>query len=406
MIDLDKIRKDFPILKIKIHGKGLVFLDSAATSQKPSVVIDAISDYYRNYNANIHRSVYTISNKATKAYEDTRLKVQKFLNAKSPNEIIFTKSTTESINLVAYSFLPTLKKGDLIVTSELEHHSNFVPWQTISKKYNLKIEYIILNDDGTINKESFDSLIRKKPKLLAITHVSNSLGIINDIKDLTKKAHYAGAKVLVDGAQAVSHIKVDVQYLDCDFYAFSGHKILAQTGVGVLYAKKQTLDKMPPYLYGGHMIKEVTLKETTFADTPYKFEAGTQDISGVISLSYALDYINKIGVENIRQHDIELTKYALEQLSKLQGLKIFGPKDPARSTGIISFNYKDVHPHDVASILDTFGVAIRSGHHCTQPLMAHLKVPATCRISFYVYNNKKDIDTLIKGLKKVQEVFS
>lgn len=405
MIDTDKIRKDFPILKVKVNKKPLVYLDSAATSQKPIQVIDAISNYYKEYNSNVHRSVHTLSAKATKAYEDTRLKVQKFINAKSPNEIIFTKSTTESINLVAYSFLSNLKKGDLIVTSELEHHSNFVPWQALSKKYNLKIDYIRLNDDSTINENSLNSLLAKKPKIVAISHVSNSLGTINDIKKITKKAHDVGAKVLVDGAQAVTHLKIDVQDLDSDFYAFSGHKILAQTGVGVLYAKKEILEKMSPFLYGGHMIKEVSLDNTTYADTPYKYEAGTQDISGVISLSYALDYINKEGIQNIRDHDIELTRYTLEKLSKIDGIKIYGPKDPNKSTGIISFNYKDVHPHDVASILDTFGVAVRSGHHCTQPLMTHLRVPATCRISFYMYNAKKDIDTLIQGLKKVSEVF-
>ncbi len=405
MIDTDKIRKDFPILKVKVNNKPLVYLDSAATSQKPIQVIDAISKYYKEYNSNVHRSVYTIAQKATKAYEDTRLKVQKFINARSPNEIVFTKGTTESINLVAYSFLQTLKKGDLIVTSELEHHSNFVPWQALSKKYKLKIDYIRLNDDAAINENSLNSLLAKKPKLVAISHVSNSLGTINNIKDITKKAHEVGAKLLVDGAQAATHLKIDVQDLDCDFYAFSGHKILAQTGVGVLYAKKEILEKMSPFLYGGHMIKEVSLDSTTYADTPYKYEAGTQDISGVISLSYALDYINKVGIQNIRDHDIELKRYALEKLSKIDGIKIYGPKDPIKSTGIISFNYKDVHPHDVASILDTFGVAVRSGHHCTQPLMTHLRVPATCRISFYIYNTKKDIDTLIQGLKKVSEVF-
>lgn len=405
MIDTNKIIKDFPILKVKVRSKPLIYLDSAATSQKPVQVISAISKYYKEYNSNVHRSVYTISAQATKAYEDTRLQVQKFINAKSPSEIIFTKGTTESINLVAYCFLSNLKKGDLIITTELEHHSNFVPWQAQAKKHNLKIDYIRLNPDGTIKDSSLYSLLAKKPKFIAISHVSNSLGTINNIKDITKKAHMVGAKVLVDGAQAVTHLKVDVQDLDCDFYAFSGHKILSQTGVGILYAKKEILDNMQPFLYGGHMIKEVSLKDTTYADNPHKYEAGTQDISGVISLSFALDYINKIGIQNIRQHDIKLTKYALENLSKIKGLKIYGPKDPNKTTGIISFNYKDVHPHDVASILDTFGVAVRSGHHCTQPLMTHLKVPATCRISFYIYNTKKDIDTLIQALKKVQEVF-
>ena len=405
MIDISKIRKDFPILNVKINKKPLVYLDSAATSQKPIQVIEAISQYYKNYNSNVHRSAYTLSNTATKAYEDTRLKVKDFINAKTIQEIIFTKGTTDSINLVAYTLLPTLKKGDLIVTTELEHHSNFVVWQTLAKKYGLKIDYIRLNQDGTLNQDSINKMLKKKPKLLAIGHVSNSLGTINNIKEIIKSAHDVNSLVLIDGAQAAPHLKVDVQDLDCDFYAFSGHKMLSETGVGVLYGKKELLEKLPPFIFGGDMIKEVTLKQTTYNDLPYKFEAGTQNISGVISLSYAIDYINKIGLENIRQHEIELTTYALKELQKIPGIIIYGPKDPNKICGIISFNYKDIHTHDVSSILDTHGVEIRSGHHCAQPAMTALCVPATCRISFYLYNTKQEIDTLIKALKKVEEIF-
>jgi cysteine desulfurase/selenocysteine lyase len=407
-ISIENIQKDFPILKRTVReGKRLVYLDNASTTQKPIQVIDTISDYYKNYNANIHRSVYSIAEEATAAYESTRDKVAKFLNIKHREEIIFVRGTTEGINLVSYSWgRKHISEGDIIVTTEYEHHSNIVPWQLLAKEKGAKIEYIGVDDNGELLLDQLDSYLETgKVKLVAFSQMSNVLGTITDTEEIINKCKKAGIKTLIDGAQSVPHMKVDLEKLDCDFFAFSAHKMLGPTGVGVLWVRKDILETMDPFQAGGDMIREVHKYETTWNDLPYKFEAGTPNIADVIGFGAAIDYLSNIGMDNIRQHEIELTKYALEKLSTVKGIKIYGPKDISKRGGVISFNFHDVHPHDVAQIIDQEGIAVRSGHHCAQVLMERLDVAATNRASFYIYNTKEDIDILVKSLAKVSELF-
>ncbi len=405
---LENIRKDFPVLARKVRDeKDLVYLDNAATTQKPIHVIDAISDYYKNHNSNIHRAVHALAEESTEAFEATRDKVAKFLNIKDRQEIIFVRGTTEAINLVSYSWgRENVKKGDIVVTTEYEHHSNIVPWQLLAQEVGAEIKYIDIDENGELILEQLDDhLATGKVKLVAVSHVSNVLGTITDVNRIITKCRDAGAKILIDGAQAVPHMKVDIDNLDCDFYAFSGHKMLGPTGVGVLWAKKEHLEKMQPFQGGGDMIREVHKYETTWNDLPYKFEAGTPNIADVIGFAAAIDYLSNIGMDNVRDHEIELTAYALEKMRNVKGLTIYGPKDPQKASGVISFNFNDVHPHDVATIIDKNGVAIRSGHHCAQVLMEKLNVAATNRASFYIYTTKEEVDVLINSLEDVARVF-
>ena len=405
---LEEIRKDFPVLNRRVRDdKKLVYLDNAATTQKPNQVIDAISDYYKNHNSNIHRAVHALAEESTEAFEQTRDKVAEFLNIQDPQEVIFTKGTTEAINLVANAWgRDNVKEGDIIVTTEYEHHSNIVPWQLLTQDKKAQLKYIDIDDNGELKLEQLDDyLATGKVKLVACSHTSNVLGTISPVKEIVSKCKNAGAKILIDGAQAVPHMKVDLSELDCDFYAFSAHKMLGPTGVGVLWAKKEILQKMTPYQGGGDMIREVHKYETTWNDLPYKFEAGTPNIADVIGFKNAIEYLQKIGMDNIREHEKELTKYALERMEKVPGITLYGVKDPEKRGGVISFNFNDVHPHDVGTIIDKDGVAIRSGHHCAQVLMEKLNVAATNRASFYVYTTKEEIDVLISSLESVAKVF-
>jgi cysteine desulfurase / selenocysteine lyase len=407
-ISLENIRKDFPILERLVRdNKHLVYLDNASTTQKPKQVIDAITNYYNNYNANIHRSVYSIAEEATEAYEKTRDKVAKFLNIKKREEIIFVRGTTEGINLVAYSWgRKNIEKGDIIVTTEYEHHSNIVPWQLLVKEKGAKLEYIGIDDNGELILDQLDKyLATGKVKLVTFSLMSNVLGTISDYDAIISKCKKIGVKTLVDGAQAVPHMTVDIEKIGCDFFAFSAHKMLGPTGIGILWARKEILETMNPFHGGGDMIREVHKYETTWNDLPYKFEAGTPNIADVIGFGTAIDYLSNIGMDKIQQHEIELTKYALEKLSTVKGIKIYGPKDISKRGGVISFNFANVHPHDVAQIIDQEGIAVRSGHHCAQVLMERLDVAATNRASFYIYNTKEDIDILVKSLEKVSELF-
>ena len=407
-ISIETIQKDFPILQRKVRdNKPLVYLDNASTSQKPIQVIDAINDYYKNQNANIHRAVYALAEEATEAYENTRTKIAKFLNIQNREEIIFVRGTTEAINLVAYSWgRQNINKDDIIVTTEYEHHSNIVPWQLLTKETGAKLEYIGIDDNGELILEHLDSyLATGKVKLVTFSQMSNVLGTITNTDEIIKRCKKAGVKTLIDGAQSVPHVKVDLSKLGCDFFAFSAHKMLGPTGVGILWVRKQVLETMQPFHGGGDMIREVHKYETTWNDLPYKFEAGTPNIADVIGFSAAIDYLNKIGMDNIRNHEIGLTKYALDKMAKVKGITIYGTKDISKRGGVISFNFHDVHPHDVATIIDKDGVAIRSGHHCAQVLMERLDVAATNRASFYVYNTKQDVDALIDSLNKVAELF-
>jgi cysteine desulfurase/selenocysteine lyase len=404
MLDIQAIRAQFPILTQTVNGKPLVYFDNAATSQKPKVVIDAIANYYNEINANIHRGVHALSQLATDAYEVSRQKIQQHINAKHAYEVLFTAGTTHGINLVANGFSAFVKAGDEVIVSAMEHHSNIVPWQMLCERTGAVLKVIPMNEKGELIMEEYDKLLSDKTKLVAVNHISNSLGTINPIKDIIDKAHAVGAAVLIDGAQAVPHLKVDVQALDCDFYAFSGHKICGPTGTGVLYGKEEWLNKLPPYQGGGEMIKEVTFAKTTYADLPHKFEAGTPNIAGGIVLGTAIDYLNSVGLDNIAAYENELLRYGTERLLEIEDLKIIGTAE--HKTSVISFNIGTIHPYDIGAIVDKMGIAVRTGHHCTQPVMDFFKVPGTVRASFAFYNTKEEIDALIEALKKAQRMLS
>jgi cysteine desulfurase / selenocysteine lyase len=402
--DVNRIREDFPILKKKVHDKNLVYLDNAATTQKPTYVIDKVNKYYTTMNANIHRGVHALSQEATEAFEGARIQIKQFINAIGKNQVIFTRGTTEAINLVASSYgRPHINAGDEIIISHMEHHSNIVPWQFLCNEKKAKLRVIPINEDGELIYEEFEKLVNKKTKFISIVYVSNSLGTINPIKDIIKYAHQFNIPVLVDAAQAVNHLKVDVQDLDCDFLAFSGHKIYGPTGIGALYGKVEFLESMPPYQGGGDMISKVTFEETTYNELPHKFEAGTPDIAGAIGLGAAIEYINKIGIENIKEHEYNLLEYATKKIVEVPGLRIIGTAK--EKTSVLSFVLEKIHPHDIGTFLDFEGVAIRTGHHCTQPLMKRFNIPATSRASFALYNTKEEVDVLVNGLKKIIEVF-
>ena len=406
VLDVQKIQADFPILRRKVHGKRLVYLDNAATTQKPKPVIDALVDYYSRYNSNVHRSVHTLGEEATEAFEGARRKVAAFIGAAASEEIVFTRGTTESTNLVRFAWAEKhVGKGDTILTTRMEHHSNIVPWQMVTKKNGAKVEYVGLNPDGTLNMEEFERGLRDSPSLFAVTQCSNVLGTINDVAYLCRKASEAGARTLIDGAQSVPHMPVDVGAIGCDFLAFSAHKMLGPTGIGVLYAKRELLNEMDPFQGGGDMIKEVHLDGAIWNDVPYKFEAGTTNIADTIGFGAAVDYLSEIGMQKVRKHEVELLKYALEVLAEVRGMTIYGPITAERRGSVIAFNLADIHPHDLATILDEEGIAIRSGHHCAQPLMEWLDVPATSRASFYVYNSFDDVDALRAGLQRGLKVF-
>ena len=405
MLNTIKIRSEFPIFDRIVKNKPLVYLDSAATTQKPLAVIDTVSEYYRNYNANVHRGIYVISEEATQRYEEARDKVTRFINAPAREGIVFTRNTTEAINLVANSWgRANLKPGDEVLLTQMEHHSNLIPWQLITREKQAKLKFIPLTPDGRLDLDQLPNLLTERTKVVSLAHVSNVLGTINPVAEIVRRAHEVGAIVVVDGAQSVPHITVDVQELDCDFLAFSGHKMLGPTGIGVLCGKVKLLDAMPPYMGGGEMINEVQLEYATYRELPWKFEAGTPNIVGAIGLGAAIDYLENIGIENLRAHEQELLHYALEALKNLNDIDIYGPL-PDRS-GVISFNIKGIHPHDVSTILDEDAVFIRAGHHCAQPLMRWLDVAATVRASFYLYNTKDDTDRLTESLRKTKEVFS
>lgn len=400
MFDVKKIRKDFPILKRTVNGKPLVYFDNAATSQKPQIVIDCIVDYYSDYNANIHRGVHTLSQEATNAYEEARIKIQKHFNAEKSHEIIFTAGTTHSINLVATSFTSILKKGDEIIVSALEHHSNIVPWQMLCERTGAILKVIPISLKGELLMAEYDKLLSNKTKLVFVNHVSNALGTINPIEEIIKKAHQKGAAVLIDGAQATPHIKPDVQELNCDFYVCSAHKICGPTGVGMLYGKEDWLNKLPPYQGGGEMIAQVTFDKTTYAGLPHKFEAGTPNISGGIAFGVALDYMNSIGFKNIAAYEKELLDHATKNLLEIEGLVIYGPLE--NKAPVISFNIEGIHPFDIGTIIDKLGIAVRTGHHCTQPIMDFYKIPGTIRASFSFYNTKEEIDIFTEAVKRAK----
>ena len=401
-----ELRNDFPIFKKKINGKELVYLDNASTTQKPYSVINSITDFYSNYNSNIHRAVYQLAEEATTLYEQSRKKIANFINVR-PEEIVFTRNTTESINLIAHSWARTnLKKDDGVAITELEHHSNIVPWQILSQEIGTRLEYVGIDENGFLDLEYLIELISsKKVKLVSLSHMSNVLGTIVPIERIIKIAHENDILVLVDGAQSVPHMPVDVKNMDCDFLVFSAHKMLGPTGVGVLYAKKELLEKMRPFMGGGDMIKEVFKFHTNYNEVPYKFEAGTPNIADVVGFGAAIDYLQKIGMENIRKHEIDLTEYALESILSINHLTVYGPRDPNYRGGVISFNIADIHPHDLATIMNDHGIAIRSGHHCAQVLMQRLDVPATSRASFYIYNTKEEIDKFVNAIKEAGRIF-
>ncbi|AIK36417.1 cysteine desulfurase [Bacillus pseudomycoides] len=403
-MDIHEIRKQFPILDQKVNGKQLVYFDSAATSQKPIQVIETLERYYKEYNSNVHRGVHTLGTKATDAYEGAREKVRKFINAKSMEEVIFTRGTTTALNTVAASYgRENVKEGDEIVISYMEHHSNIIPWQQVAKKTGATLKYLPLQPDGTISLEDARQTITPNTKIVSIMYVSNVLGTINPVKEIAEIAHQNGAIMVVDGAQSTPHMKVDVQDLNCDFYALSAHKMCGPTGVGVLYGKKELLDNMEPIEFGGEMIDFVDLQDSTWKELPWKFEAGTPIIGNAIGLGAAIDFLEEIGLDNIEKHEHELAQYALERLSEVDGVTIYGPKHRA---GLVTFNIDEVHPHDVATVLDVEGIAVRAGHHCAQPLMKWLKASSTARASFYLYNTKEEIDTFVEALTKTKEYFT
>ena len=397
MFPVEKIREDFPILQRKINGKPLVYFDNAATSQTPQIVIDAIVDYYTNYNANIHRGVHALSQEATDKYEQARIKIQKHFNAQKSYEIIFTSGTTHSINMVASGFSDLLQKDDEVIVSALEHHSNIVPWQMLCEQTGATLKVIPMDEDGSLLMDEYDKLLSENTKLVFCNHISNALGTINPVEEIIEKAHAVGAAVLIDGAQSIPHMAVDVQALDVDFYVASAHKVCGPTGMGFLYGKQEWLEKLPPYQGGGEMIDTVTFEKTTYAGLPHKFEAGTPDICGGIAFGVALDYVNSIGLDKIAAYEQELLEYGTQKLLEIPGLRIYGTSN---KTSVISFNVEGIHPYDIGSILDKLGVAVRTGHHCAQPIMDFYKIPGTVRASFAFYNTKEEIDQLVAGLKR------
>jgi cysteine desulfurase/selenocysteine lyase len=401
-LDIAQIRKDFPILNRKVNGNPLIYFDNAATSQTPNQVIDSIVDYYSNYNANIHRGVHALAQEATEAYEGARIKIQQFFNAAKAHEIIFTSGTTHSINLVANGFTTFLKKGDDVLVSAMEHHSNIVPWQMLCERTGANLKVIPMNNEGELMMDSFRELLSENTRLVVCNHVSNALGTINPIQELITMAHEVGAAVLIDGAQSSPHIKVDVQKLDVDFYTASAHKLCGPTGVGMLYGKSAWLAKLPPYQGGGEMIAQVTFEKTTYAELPYKFEAGTPNICGGIAFGAALDYLNTIGLEAIEDYEHDLLTYATERLTAIEGVKIYGTSE--NKTAVISFNIQGIHPYDMGTLLDKMGIAVRTGHHCAQPVMDYYKIPGTIRASFSFYNTREEIDMFISGVKKAKEM--
>ncbi len=401
------VKDDFPILRQKMHGKSLIYLDSAATSQKPQGVIDALVRYYQEYNANVHRGIYHIAEEATRRYEASRGKVAGLINARRPEEIIFTRSTTEAINLVAYAWgRANMNEGDEILATEMEHHSNLVPWQMLAAERGAKLKFVPFDGQGLLDLDVYERLLNERTKLVALTHQSNVLGTINPVKDMTRKAHAVGAKVLVDGAQSAPHMPVNVQDLDVDFFALSAHKMCGPTGAGAIWARYEILDAMPPFHGGGEMIMLVQLDKSTYKEPPHKFEAGTPNIADCIVWSDAIDYLQDIGLDAIRAHEKQLTAYAISQLSEIPGIKILGPRDLERRGGVVSFHLDVAHPHDVAQVLDQEGIAVRAGHHCAQPLHRRLGISASTRASFYLYNNEDDVDALVRGLHVVHRMFS
>ena len=400
MIDGSKIRAQFPILHQKVNGKDLIYFDNAASSQKPQVVISALNHYYNNDNANIHRGVHYLSQEATDKFENTRKSVQAFINAKNSCEIIFTKGTTDSINLVANGYRSILNKGDEIIISEMEHHSNIVPWQMCCEISGAELKVVPMLDDGDLDMNFFEDLLSEKTKLVAITHISNALGTINPIKEIIRGTHKVGAKILIDGAQATPHTLVDVQELDADYYCFSAHKMYGPTGVGVLYGKEDLLNTLPPYQGGGEMIKEVSFQKTTYTDLPHKFEAGTPNIAGVIAFKASLDFITDLGISTIAKHEDDLLQYAIEELSKISAIQFIG--EAKKRAALVSFNINGLHAYDIGVLLDKMGIAIRTGHHCAQPIMEHYKISGTARMSFAIYNTKQEIDSCITAIKKAQ----
>jgi cysteine desulfurase/selenocysteine lyase len=403
--DVHSTREFFPILNRELNDKLLVYLDNAATSQKPQVVIDALTNYYSNYNANIHRGIHTLAEEATAAYESTRVTVRKFINAAFPEEIIFTRGATEGINLVAYTWgRQNINAGDEIIISGMEHHSNIVPWQILCEEKKATLKVIPVTDNGELDFDAYKNLLSSKTKLVSVVHASNSLGTINPVKEIIDAAHRVGAIVMIDGAQSTVHLDIDVQEMDCDFFAFSGHKVYGPTGVGVLYGKKEILESMPPFMGGGEMIKEVTFEKTTYNNLPYKYEAGTPNIADTVALKSALDFINEMGKDAVRKHENDLLKYATAQLETLPGLRIIGKAK--QKVSVVSFVIKNIHPQDIGVLLDNQGIAVRTGHHCTQPVMDFFKIPGTVRASFAMYNTKEEIDRLINGLQKAIKMLS
>ncbi len=402
-----EIKSYFPILNQEINGHPLVYLDSAATSQKPTPVIEALKEYYESDNSNVHRGVHTLGNRATEKYEGAREKVQQFINARSTQEIVFLRGTTTAINLVAQSYgRANVEEGDEIVITYMEHHSNIIPWQQLAKERGAVLKYIELEEDGTISLENVRAAITDRTKIVSMVYVSNVLGTMNPVKEVAKIAHEHGAVMMVDGAQAAPHLKIDVQDLDCDFFAFSGHKMVGPTGIGVLYGKKHLLEAMEPVEFGGEMIDFVGLYDSTWKELPWKFEGGTPIIAGAVGLAAAINFLQEIGLDEIEKHEHHMAAIAMDKMSAIEGLEIYGPKDPAKRAGIVTFNLKEVHPHDVATVLDMSGIAVRAGHHCAQPLMKWLDVTATARASFYLYNDESDIDRLVEGLRSAKEYFS
>lgn len=406
MFDVQKIRAQFPILSQSVNGKPLVYFDNGATSQKPQVVIDSIVDYYSNYNANIHRGVHTLSQLATDAYEQARYKIQKHFNAKQPYEIIFTSGTTESINLVANGFASLVEKEDEIIISALEHHSNIVPWQMLCEKTGAVLKVIPMDVHGELILSEYDKLLSNKTKLVCCNHISNALGTLNPIEEIIKKAHAIGAAVVIDGAQSCPHLQPDVQALNVDFYVTSAHKMCGPTGVGMLYGKEEWLRKLPPYKGGGEMIATVTFEKTTYADLPHKFEAGTPNICGGIAFGAAIDYMNEVGFDNIAKHEHELLVYGTQKLQEIEGITIYGPTDLTKKASVISFNIENIHPYDIGTIIDKLGIAVRTGHHCAQPIMDFYKIPGTIRASFAFYNTKEEIDIFVAAVKKAKMMLS